>query len=284
MQPDLFPPPPPAPRRTQLGHSSIHYKNAASILSPATGFMDSYDFTLNPYSGCSFGCTYCYAAFFARDNAEREQWGYWVNVKENALQLLQKLRKKPLLNKAIYMSSVTDPYQPIEKELELTRSLLRELATYHQVRLVVQTRSPLVTRDIDLFQRFSAVQVNMTITTDSERVRKVFEPLCPGNKVRLQAIRQVHEAGIPACITMTPLLPVEDAHAFAQGLLATGITRFIIQPFHTERGKFTAGTREEAVRLTQELDWTSDRYLEVLEIMKEYIPQIGEGKQGFSPI
>lgn len=246
--------------------------------------MDGYDFTLNPYSGCSFGCTYCYAAFFARDNAEREQWGYWVNVKENALQLLQKLRKKPLLNKAIYMSSVTDPYQPIEKELELTRSLLRELATYHQVRLVVQTRSPLVTRDIDLFQRFSAVQVNMTITTDSERVRKVFEPLCPGNKVRLQAIRQVHEAGVPACITMTPLLPVEDAHAFAQGLLATGITRFIIQPFHTERGKFTAGTREEAVRLTQELDWTSERYLEVLKIMKEYIPQIGEGKQGFAPI
>jgi DNA repair photolyase len=284
MQPDLFPPPPPTPRRTQLGHSSIHYKNAASILSPATGFMDSYDFTLNPYSGCSFGCTYCYAAFFARDNAEREQWGYWVNVKENALQLLQKLRKKPLLNKAIYMSSVTDPYQPIEKELELTRSLLQELVTYHQVRLVVQTRSPLVTRDIDLFQRFSAVQVNMTITTDSERVRKVFEPLCPGNKVRLQAIRQVHEAGIPACITMTPLLPVEDAHAFAQGLLATGINRFIIQPFHTERGKFTAGTREEAVRLTQELDWTSERYLEVLKIMKEYIPQIGEGKQGFAPI
>lgn len=85
MQPDSSLPPLPDPRRTQLGHSSIHYKNAASILSPATGFMDSYDFTLNPYSGCSFGCTYCYAAFFARDNALREQWGYWVNAKENAL-------------------------------------------------------------------------------------------------------------------------------------------------------------------------------------------------------
>ncbi len=283
MQQDLFAAPDPS-RREKLGHSSIHYKEAGSILSPATGFMDSYDFTLNPYSGCSFGCSYCYAAFFARDNVQREQWGYWVNVKENGLALLKKRRKKPLLDKAVYMSSVTDPYQPIEKELQLTRDLLRELADYHQIRLVVQTRSPLVTRDVDLFARFSVVQVNMTITTDSERVRKVFEPLCPGNKVRLQAIQQVREAGIPACITMTPLLPVEDAHAFAQSLLATGISRFIVQPFHADRGKFTAGTRDEALRLTQELDWTTERYAEVVAIIKQYIPGIGEGKSGFAAI
>ena len=116
------------------------------------------------------------------------------------------------------------------------------------------------------------------------RVRKVFEPLCPGNRVRLQAIQQVHESGIPACITMTPLLPVEDAHAFAQTLLATGISRFIVQPFHTERGKFTAGTREEAVRITQELGWTTARYEEVVAIIKSYIPAIGEGKAGFAAI
>ncbi len=284
MSPDSPLPPLPDQRRSQLGHSSIHYKNAASILSPATGFMDSYDFTLNPYSGCSFGCTYCYAAFFARDNALREQWGYWVNVKENALLLLQKLRKKPLLDKAIYLSSVTDPYQPIEKELQLTRSLLQELADYHQVRLVVQTRSPLVVRDLDLLGRFSAVQVNMTITTDSERVRKVFEPLCPGNPVRLRAIAQVQAAGVPACITLTPLLPVEDAHALAQALLATGVTRYIIQPFHADRGKFTAGTRPEAVRLIKELGWTPERYQQVVAILRQYLPQLGEGKQGFAAI
>lgn len=283
MQQDLFAASEP-PRRDKLGHSSIHYKEVGTILSPATGFMDSYDFTLNPYSGCSFGCSYCYAAFFARDNEQREQWGYWVNVKENGLALLKKRRKKPLIDKAVYMSSVTDPYQPIEKELQLTRDLLRELADYHQIRLVVQTRSPLVTRDVDLFARFPAVQVNMTITTDSERVRKVFEPLCPGNKVRLQAIQQVHEAGIPACITMTPLLPVEDAHAFAQSLLATGISRFIVQPFHADRGKFTAGTRDEALKLTQELGWTTERYEETIAVIKKYIPSIGEGKSGFAAI
>lgn len=84
----------PLPRKERLGQSSIHYKPAAGILTPASGFMSGYDFTLNPYSGCGFGCTYCYAAFFTRDNQAKEQWGKWVNVKENAVQLLQKWRKK----------------------------------------------------------------------------------------------------------------------------------------------------------------------------------------------
>src|SRR5438093_4716505 len=148
-------------KRTSLGKTEVLYKMASSILSPASGFLETYDFTLNPYSGCSFGCTYCYAAFFARLEEHHQNWGYWVHVKENALQLLIKFRKKPLQGKRIYMSSVTDPYQPVEKELELTRSLLKELADYHQPRLVIQTRSPLATRDIDLLKRFETLQVNM---------------------------------------------------------------------------------------------------------------------------
>src|SRR4051812_7680008 len=176
------------PKKEKLGHTLISYKSAASILTEAKGFMETYDFTLNPYSGCSFGCTYCYAAFFSRSEGLRQNWGYWVQVKQNALQLLIKKRKTSLRDKTIYMSSVTDPYHPIERELKLTRSLLKELLIYHQPRLVIQTRSPISTRDIDLFKQFNAIQVNMTITTDSENVRKVFEPLCPSNSSRLKAI------------------------------------------------------------------------------------------------
>jgi DNA repair photolyase len=153
-------------KRTSVGKSEVTYKNASSILTEAKGFMASYDYTLNQYSGCSFGCTYCYAAFFSRTEEQRKNWGYWVNVKENALQLLVKFRKKSLRDKTIYMSSVTDPYQPIERELNLTRSLLKELLDFHQPRLVIQTRSPIATRDIDLFQQFKAIQVNMTRHSD----------------------------------------------------------------------------------------------------------------------
>jgi len=271
-------------KRNRLGQSSIYYKNASSILTPASGFMEGYDFTLNPYSGCSFGCAYCYAAFFARDNELKERWGYWVNVKENALSLLIKYRKKPLNNKTIYISSVTDPYQPIEKELELTKSILNELSLYHKPRIVIQTRSPLIIRDIDLLKRFEFLQVNMTITTDSEIVRKAFEPYCPSNKVRLEAIRHLNDAGILTCITMTPLLPLDDVDKFAQALLDTGVSRFIIQPFHAEKGKFIAGTREEALNIIKQFDWNDEKYQSIFSKIKEYIPNIGVGKQGFTPI
>lgn len=271
-------------RKKKIGQTDIEYIKAASILTEAKGFMGAYDYTLNPYSGCSFGCNYCYAAFFSRSSEDKDNWGKWLRVKENALQLLIKKRKKPLLDKTIYMSSVTDPYQPIEKQLELTRSILKELLLYHKPRLVIQTRSPLVVRDIDLLKKFETVQVNMTITTDSEEVRKAFEPLCPSNKSRLKAIKEVTEAGINTCITMTPLLPIENPKEFTKELLSTGVQKFVVQPFHPEKGKFIASTREIALEQMKRMNWNDSKYSEVVEILRKELPWLGEGKQGFAPI
>jgi hypothetical protein len=184
-------------RPEQIGTSSVEYSSARGILTASSGFIDAFDYTLNPYSGCTFGCSYCYAAAFVRDQGQRERWGQWVRVKENALELLRKQRRKPLDGAAIYLSSVTDPYQPIERKLKLTHAILEELVTYHRVRLVVQTRSPLVTRDLDLLGRFPAVRVNMTVTTDDEAVRKVFEPGCASIDRRLAAIGEVQAGRHP---------------------------------------------------------------------------------------
>lgn len=269
---------------SELGKAQITYKDTSSILTKASGFMGEYDFTINPYSGCTFGCTYCYAAFFSRDKEKMDNWGYWVTAKTNALALLQKKRKKPMIGTRIYMSSVTDPYQPIEKRVELSRDILKELLDYHDVRLVVQTRAPMATRDIDLFLKFNVIQVNMTVTTDSEEVRKVFEPVCPSNKVRIKAIKQIHEAGVQCCITMTPLLPIIDAELFATSLKDTGIDNFIIQPFHATKGKFVAGTRKAALNLIEKYNWDNNRYQEVMEVIERHIPDIGKGKSGFAPI
>ena len=176
-----------------IGGTTFAKSSASQLLNRATGFMNAYDFTLNPYSGCSFGCTYCYAAFFSRDVEKRDTWGKWVNVKENAVELLRKRRPGTLDGKLIYMSSVTDPYQPVERRLELTRELLRAMADRgDKPKLVVQTRSPDVVRDCDLFRQIEKnggrVQVNMTVTTDDEDIRRTFEPHCPSNPKRLDAI------------------------------------------------------------------------------------------------
>ena len=83
---------------------------------------------------------------------------------------------------------------------------------------------------------------------------------------------------------MTPLLPVENAEDFAKKLLDTGIKKFIIQPFHSDKGKFVASTREKAMQLVKEMDWTMDKYQRVFEIIQKHIPDIGIGKDGFKPI
>ncbi len=289
-----------AERPSHIGHVAISYAPAREVLTKATGFMDAYDFTLNPYSGCSFGCAYCYAAFFSRDVERRDSWGYWVSVKENAVDLLARRKAGALDGKLIYMSSVTDPYQPVERELGLTRRLLEIMAQRHKPRLVVQTRSPDVVRDCDLFRQIETnggrVQVNMTVTTDDEDIRRTFEPFCPANPVRLPAIGQVQAAGVNACITMTPLLLVSSPYAFADSLIATGVQKFIAQPFHFNRGRFVAATRAQALDLMAEklgCDRASfkEQYLEhyqmVFEVLWDTLHEqgleLGEGKDGFKP-
>ena len=275
----------PAPRPDAVGKASVAYRAASSLLTPGKGFMSAYDYTLNPYSGCTFGCAYCYAAFFARSKEKVDGWGRWVTVKENALALLRKKRARGTLRgKTVYLSSVTDPYQPVERALELTRDLLRELADHHQPRLVVQTRSPLVMRDLDILIRFEHVQVNVTVTTDDDEVRRAFEPSCPNNRVRLKAVGEVVASGVPAVVTMTPLLPVRDPDAFADALLATGADRFVVQPFHATKGQFVAGTREQAVRASDALGWTDDRYRETVRVLAARLPDLREGKDGFAPM
>lgn len=279
-----------------IGETTVCYAPAREILTRATGFMDAYDFTLNPYSGCSFGCTYCYAAFFSRDIEKRDSWGYWVSVKENAVELMTKRKPGALDGKLIYMSSVTDPYQPVDRELKLTRGILEIMAERHKPKLVVQTRSPTIVRDCDLFgeieENGGRVQVNMTVTTDDEDIRRTFEPFCPSNMVRLQAIGEVQAAGIDTCITMTPLLLVSSPYAFADRLVDTGVQKFIAQPFHFQRGKFLAATRDKAFELMAEklgCDETTFReeYLEhyrmVVEVLRDTLPELGEGKNGFAP-
>ena len=281
---------------TSVGNASVEAISASNILTRATGFMSEYDFTLNPYSGCSFGCTYCYAASFTATEELRDTWGEWVKVKANARQLLSSMHKPSSINgKRIYMSSVTDPYQPAERKLEVTRGVLSFLAEYSP-KLVVQTRSPDVLRDLDLFHKIEEnggrVQVNMTVTTDDEDVRKVFEPQCPSNGVRLRTISAVAMQGVETCITLTPLLYVKNHDAFVDSLLETGVKKFIVQPFHFKDGTFVANTREGALDILAEKfgcasgdakQFYLDSYSKTEQILSKRLPSLGKGKSGFSP-
>lgn len=167
-------------------------------------------------------------------------------------------------------------------------------------KLVVQTRSPDVARDCDLLRRIEGnggrAQVNMTVTTDDEEVRRVFEPSCPSNAARLRAVGRVQAKGVAACVTMTPLLWVSDPDAFAERLLASGVRKFIVQPFHFQRGKFIASTRENALglmarKLGCDRAVFRERYLahyeKVCAVLEARLTsagaELGVGKDGFKP-
>ena len=130
----------------------------------------------------------------------------------------------------------------------------------------------------------------MTVTTDDEDIRRAFEPFCPSNAVRLHAISEVQTEDVDSCITMTPLLWLNEPYAFADHLLETNVEKFIVQPFHFQRGKFVAGTRKAAVDMMIEklgCDEASfrERYIEDYErslgALDRALPELGQGKDGF---
>jgi DNA repair photolyase len=255
---------------------------ARSIFSPATGFIQrgGFDWTCNPYLGCSFGCSFCYAMFTPQNRRPKEEWGKWFQAKVNAVELARKDGHK-LAGKAVYMSSVTDPYMPVERSLCLTRGILEALVK-HQPRLVIQTRGPLVVRDLDVLKQFRSVRVNLSITTDSEEVRRAFEPKAPPLERRWEALAEVKATGIPVGICVTPMLPLEDAGTFAGRLADFAPDVLVTQHFHESAGAFGADTGAAARRLLAEWRWTEDDYRRVVEQLRGRL-QVHEGEAGFFP-
>ena len=123
----------------------------------------------------------------------------------NAVELARKQGPK-LAGRAVYLSSVTDPYLPAERSLRLTRGILDAIRP-HQPRLLVQTRGPLAMRDLDLFAEFGSIRVNFSIPTDCETMRRAFEPKAPPLDERWRALETLRAAKIPVGICVTPMLP-----------------------------------------------------------------------------
>ena len=180
---------------------------AKSVLSKS----QVYDYVVNPYTGCQHGCTYCYARFMKRFTGHKEPWGQFVDVKINAADLLSgeaKTKKKG----RVWVSGVCDPYQPIEAKYGLTRKCL-EILKSDDWPISIQTRSPLVLRDLELFTGIGDLQVTITVTTADDRIRKMFEPDAPPIADRIRALDALHRAGIRTHAMIAPMLPEAEGLA-----------------------------------------------------------------------
>jgi DNA repair photolyase len=164
-----------------------------------------YPYVINPYTGCQHACSYCYARFMKRVTGHREPWGEFVDVKINAASLLRVEIKKKKRGR-VWVSGVCDPYQPLETTYRLTRQCLEILAQNHWP-VIIQTRSPLILRDIDIIKDAQDFEVGLSVTTADDAIRKLFEPNAPPIADRIAALDELHKAGIRTYAMIAPVLP-----------------------------------------------------------------------------
>ncbi len=176
--------------------------------SPDVGFETS----VNPYRGCEHGCIYCYArptheylGFSAGLDFESK-----IMVKTEAAELLRSELESPRWKpQVLVMSGVTDPYQPVEKKLRITRGCLEVLAEFRNPVAII-TKNRLVTRDLDLLCElagFGAAAVNVSVTSLDPKLQRVLEPRTSSPEARLDAINQLRAAGVPTGVMVAPIIP-----------------------------------------------------------------------------
>ncbi len=181
-------------------------------------FLD--DYTINPYSGCTFNCLYCYI----RGSKYGEHMEEKTSIKENAIELLDKqlaVRSRKNQHGIIVLSSATDPYLHFEKEQQLTRKIL-EVILYYRFPLHVITKSDLVTRDFDLLKQIDEsailppdlakhlshkVFITFSFSTIDDAIASVFEPGATLPSIRVLALKRALQEGFHSGVSLMPLLP-----------------------------------------------------------------------------
>jgi len=175
------------------------------------------DLAVNPYRGCSHACAYCYAQDVTRFETSRP-WGETIEVKTNIVSRLKaELSKGP---RGVYgVGTVTDPYQPAEKEYELTRGCLSVLKR-HGASISILTKSDLVLRDLDILSGWGGAEVGITVTTTDDRIRRVLEPGAPNAEARIGALRTLVSSGVNVYLMVAPIIPgVSDSRDSLENLV-----------------------------------------------------------------
>ena len=235
---------------------AIFQVDAKSILSETSGFIAQAGFThsLTPARNCGFGCTYCYVptmgVYGGLKPEDWRRWGQFTTFKSNAPELLLRALRP---RQAIYCSPLVDPYQPAEASIEMMPQLLDVLIGRPPRVLAIQTRGPLILRDLpklSALSRRTRLRVSFSLTTDREEVRRLYEPLCATIDERLAAMRRLTAEGIATYATLAPLLPCHPETLVDMAVEATG-RDIICDPFHVRAVKTSgATTRDVALQIS----------------------------------
>jgi DNA repair photolyase len=233
----------------------IFESEARSILSETSGYLAAAGFThsLSPARNCTFACTYCYVptmgVYGGLKPEDWRRWGQFTTFKANAPALLER-HLRP--HQVIYCSPLVDPYQPAEESERMMPRVLEAVLSKPPRVFVVQTRGPLILRDLELLQALAnrtTVRVSFSVTTNREDIRRWYEPHCAPFEERIRVIGELRRSGIETFATLAPLLP-SDVEVLAEAALAATGRNLIGDPLHIRALKrHGATTREAAYRI-----------------------------------
>ena len=159
------------------------------------------DYVINPYVGCPHGCKYCYASFMKRFTGHTEDWGDFIDIKICD----KKIDLKKISKKRVFLSSVTDCYNPYEEKYEITRNILKQLVN-SDCYLDISTKSKLILRDIDILKKIKNLSISMSINTLNEEFRCDMDN-ASSIKERLNTLKKLHDNGVHTVLFMSPIFP-----------------------------------------------------------------------------
>lgn len=159
------------------------------------------DYVINPYVGCPNACKYCYASFMKRFTKHEENWGDFIDIKECD----KPINMKKLAGKSVFLSSVTDCYNPFEEKYMVTRKILEQLVDA-ECEITISTKSSLILRDLELLKKLPNLKVSFSINTLKESFRKDMDRAST-IKERLDAMQELYHAGIYTVLFLSPIFP-----------------------------------------------------------------------------
>jgi DNA repair photolyase len=254
--------------------TTLHIDTARSIIARNRSPDLPFDRSINPYRGCEHGCIYCYAraTHSYLDLSPGQDFETQLFYKPNARQLLRKELAAPGYTVGpIALGTNTDPYQPVERELRVTRSIL-ELLLEVKHPLTIVTKGSLILRDLDLLAelaRQQLVAVNVSLTTLDHDLKRRMEPRTAGPEQRLNMIRALTDAGVPTGVLVAPIIPALNDHEVERMLEAA-----------SKHGAISAGY--VLLRLPHEVeslfvDWLRAHFPDRAEHVLSLIRQMREG-------
>lgn len=230
------------------------------------------DYVVNPYTGCEFGCAYCYASFMGRFvNEPIERWGQFVYVKVNAVELFRAEVDKVAAEgpgTVTLLSSVTDPYQGIERKYNLTRGILQIAAERAFPGMIsILTKSSMVERDVAIFKQLPQVEVGLTITTTDDAISRFLEVRASSASRRIITLRKLNDAGVSTYAFIGPLLPhfiyrVDELNEVFGAISAAGTKEVYVE--HMNLARYIRTRLDEVLRNESE---------EIRAVYKEAIGQ-----------